>query len=558
MRRNKSWFFSLPGQRLSPGSTPSSQTFKDEADSLPFIADVADTAKVSEQGLAKLDTDTDVMLRTTPTAGDFAKVTQGYQLPEVITANVSGDTDDNGVAQGGSGYAPSIVLTGRGLKITYLKRTIGSLFRRVFKIENTLILQSSDTTIDVSESVPGTVDMKLKLTSTGGTITPTKIEGGYNIEANIGQGPSGENSVALSKTNDALVLCDSAGTPSVYSTVLVKLYDGTTHVDMSGYNLNDTNVFNPIVSNCAATYSHSGFDILITLTGATADTGYVNAQIKYLGNWYSVYVSMMKVKSGVDGNSWNYRGILSTAPASPSYYWWYKNSNGYSYFYDVDNTWKILFTTTNGGPTNYITLTNAGLILTLTSADVKTQIIHVPAGVVLAGPITISTTGTFPDGFEFNVIFDGGFNNNVQAVTVLGNSITSGQCWAGFKVNAVYSITDTLFKTFVFYVPIMLKGYLTQDGTTNPPTMTISKNTLGYIPALQYRIVGGYRVMLDARFNSLNCLSILGSVISYGRGFSVFSAPMGIQWQVDIDTADSSGTPQNGLLAYTPIYIELT
>jgi len=434
VRKLRNYFFGPEGssyKKFSKQNEPDKNMYQELFNSQAFIAEVNDTAKTSEQGLIKLQTDAESIARTSPTAGDFAKAVQAHQLPEAITTLGGGDANDGAA------------LTGRGISIQPVIRTIGSITRRIWKFANTLIFTSSDTTIGITEAVPGTVDFTLKITSAGGTVTPTVIAGGYNLEVTPGVGPAGIDSSQLQALNELNTRCTSLGVPiAPLPTTLVSLWQGTTHIDLTSLNLADVTVFNPIVSNCTATYAHSGFDILVTLTATSADAGSVLMQIKYGGVWYTKNVVMNKIYAGTAGTLWVDKGELTAAPANPSDYWWYKNPNTRLSYYYEGGAWKILFDGRSNGPTEYRTLTNAGLVLALTNADKANQIIHVPAGVVLAGPITITTSGTFSDGFNFNIFIDGGFDSNGETVTILGKSITQMQCLSGLpSINGVYSLT---------------------------------------------------------------------------------------------------------------------
>ena len=568
-KRFKSWFFGPSGSlynKFSTGNVPNQQTFQELINSATFTTEVSDTANTSTQGLVKLDTDSDVLTRVVPTVGDFSKVTRGYQLPEVITANVAGDTDDANKTSTDPGYSPSTVLNGRGFRITYLKRTIGSLFRRVFKLENTLIFHSSDTTLDISEDTIGTIVMKLKLQSTGRTITINPIAGGYNLETIPGVGPSGINSIAVMKSNDALVPCDSDGTPSSYPTVLLSLYDGTTHVDMSGFDLTDANIFNPTVSNCAARYSHSGYDVLVTFTGATDNTGSIIAEIKYNGSWYSTIIEMVKVKNGTNGLPFVYKGELTTPPGDATFYWWYHNTNtGIAYFYDTDSTWKVLLKDGISRPVEYHTLTNAGLVIGLTSADKHTQVIHVSGAITLAAPIIITAVGSFPDGFTFNVILDAGFNKNGEGVNILGESIDVNNCLIPFSAEYVYSLTAGAWTKKGVQIdhknvvhPLTYKAYLSQTGT-NDPVATEIYNTIGAI-AWTRTGVGTYTGVLGGMFPIAKTF-ILGSHISEsGTGVidGLVSRGRSDDNTISVNTFDfSTHNPSDAILNHNEILIEV-
>jgi hypothetical protein len=471
VRRVRSYFFGPQGNaytKFSKSNFPTEQRYKELFDSAGFIVESNDTAKESEQGFVELQTDTESRTRSNP-SGSYAKSVRAHQLPELITTNAGTDTDDAGLHIADPGYAPTELL-GRGIKVTWLMRTISGYFRRIWKIENTMTVTAADATVTVAEPTSGNYTIKANVTT--GPVGPV--------------GPSGTNAVIINYNKEAIIPCNSSGVALSYPIILVSLYNGSTQVDMSGYNLLDVAVFNPIVTNCTATYAHSGTDIQVTLTGATADTGSILIQIKYSGNWITKTITMMKVKAGTDANAFVYKGETVTPPVAPSFYWWYRNPNTLiNYFYDIDSVWKILLNGRQESPTQYHTLTNAGLIINIINTDKQEHIIHIPAGIVLAGPITFTTSGTFPDGFKINVIFDSGFDSAGQAVTIFGNVIPVAQCLVGgIKVSVIYSLTDTSFKSILSY------NYATSDlvdsgwiEMTNAECLTSFSAPKTFIPA---------------------------------------------------------------------------
>lgn len=452
-RKLRNFFFGPKGSsytKFSKQNEPTEARFKELFESQAFIAEVNDTAKTSEQGLIKLQTDTESKDRTAPVTGDFAKAVQAHQLPEMITTLVAGDVNDGAA------------ITGRGITIQPVTRTPagGSIFRRVWQFINSLIFTSSDGSICITEAVPGTIDFSVKIVSSDATVTVTQTGCSWDLSTKPGVGPAGENVIFIKAVENLVVRCDSTGTPlAALPTYLISMSDGQTQIDLTGINLADPTVFNPVVTNCTATYSHSGQDILVTMATLTADTAKIVLQIKYLANWYSATTNISKLYAGASGTQWVYKGELTAAPVGPSDYWWYKNPNTLiSYFYE-GGAWKILLEGRDDGPTAYTTLTNAGLNVALTNLDRQDQIIHVPAGIVLAGPITITTAGTFSDGFKFNVTFDGGFDSAGQNVDVFGYSFNKSQCAGGnVQTQMVYSLTDTSWKSLVIdpsTVPIL-------------------------------------------------------------------------------------------------------
>lgn len=442
-RKLRNYYFGPQGSiytKFSKQNEPTEARFKELFDSQAFIAEVADTAKTNEQGLIKLDSDADVIARTLPVTGAMAEAVQAHQLPELVTAlNIITDTVDSSQ-------------TLHGLTIKQVTRQIGAYSRRIWNIINDMIFTSSDGTVGVdTTTTDGTVDLTVNITSSGGTITPTKIAGGWNLETNPGVGPAGEDVIGLSVSSAAYILCDNGGTPiGALPTVTARMFQGNTHIDLTSIDLLDVTEFNPVVSNCTATYAHSGTDINVTFTAITADNGSVILNIKYLGSWYSITVAAMKIKAGASGTTWVYKGELVAAPANPVEYWWYKNPNTeITYFYE-GGAWKVLIDNRDVGTTTYVTLTNAGLNVALTAAVPQTYIVHVPAGVVLAAPIDITASGVFPDGYKLRVTFDGGFDMNGQAVTIFGKVYSKAQCAIGnIQRQIVYSITDTSWKMLV-------------------------------------------------------------------------------------------------------------
>lgn len=112
--------------RFLKGDFPTENVFKKLFESLAFKLNIEDTAKENEQGLVRLATDQEALDRTNNTNNSFTNVIKPSQLPEVTLRKLNEapyndtiqSTDENG-----------------GLKLTLLKRTLSSKFRRAYKLE---------------------------------------------------------------------------------------------------------------------------------------------------------------------------------------------------------------------------------------------------------------------------------------------------------------------------------------------------------------------------------------------------------------------------------------
>lgn len=106
--------------RFLKNDFPSEAVFRKLFESLTFKLNKEDTAKLTEQGLAKIATDANAASRTSSAANDFTAFVVPHQLPDVVVDNVLGDI--------------ATIATKASISITTIKRTFGSVFRRVFKV----------------------------------------------------------------------------------------------------------------------------------------------------------------------------------------------------------------------------------------------------------------------------------------------------------------------------------------------------------------------------------------------------------------------------------------
>lgn len=107
--------------RFLKNDYPSESVFKKLFQSLTFKLNKEDTAKLTQQGLVKIATDANAESRTSNTSTDYTASVVPHQLPEIILTNGSGDTNVS-------------TETAASLSIVTVKRTIASLFRRIYRI----------------------------------------------------------------------------------------------------------------------------------------------------------------------------------------------------------------------------------------------------------------------------------------------------------------------------------------------------------------------------------------------------------------------------------------
>lgn len=106
--------------RFLKNDFPSEAVFRKLFESLTFKLNKEDTAKLTEQGLAKIASDANAESRTSNNANDFTAFVAPHQLPDVVVNDVLGDV--------------TTIATKASISITTIKRTFGSVFRRVFKV----------------------------------------------------------------------------------------------------------------------------------------------------------------------------------------------------------------------------------------------------------------------------------------------------------------------------------------------------------------------------------------------------------------------------------------
>lgn len=159
IRRQRAYFFATgTSDRFKANDYPTMETFAGFINSVPFIADVNDTATVIAAGHIRLENDTDAIIRTLPIEGEHSKSILAYHLPNLFAEELSGMTDENGLAYTNPSYDP-LYSEGRGIKVKYVRNELtATQKRRDFVIENTLEFETDYPTLfEITETVPGTI-----------------------------------------------------------------------------------------------------------------------------------------------------------------------------------------------------------------------------------------------------------------------------------------------------------------------------------------------------------------------------------------------------------------
>ena len=113
--------------RFLKSDYPSSGVFKKLFESLTFKLNKEDTAKLTEQGLSKIASDSQAIARTSNADTDFTATVVPHQLPEVITTFVVGQDSETSQS------------VNSGIKVTEFTRTIGGKSRRIYRVGVELI-----------------------------------------------------------------------------------------------------------------------------------------------------------------------------------------------------------------------------------------------------------------------------------------------------------------------------------------------------------------------------------------------------------------------------------
>lgn len=150
MRKQKTYFFTgvdgPTGHLFRTGNKPKRADYETLLDSVPFILDVADTAKENESGHIKIETDSRAIGRSLPAADGFSRAVSAHQLPVIKGALNIGDVVVS-------------TTTVSGITIQEVTRTDGSRVRRDYVVTS-----------------------GLSLTSAAGSIVITSIANGFNLE----------------------------------------------------------------------------------------------------------------------------------------------------------------------------------------------------------------------------------------------------------------------------------------------------------------------------------------------------------------------------------------
>lgn len=124
--RTKAWFFDTPQstsyKRFSKNNKPSQSTFYDLLDSICLKAETGDTASETQQGIAKLCTDTNAKARTSAAATAIQTLVRPHQLPMMQL----GDATE---------IASGVANADEGLKLTGINKTAGAFTRLNYQIE---------------------------------------------------------------------------------------------------------------------------------------------------------------------------------------------------------------------------------------------------------------------------------------------------------------------------------------------------------------------------------------------------------------------------------------
>lgn len=152
MRKQKTYFFTgvdgPTGHLFRTGNKPKRADYETLLDSVPFILDVADTAKENESGHIKIETDSRAIGRSLPAADGFSRAVLAHQLPVVKGALDAGDVVVS-------------TTTVSGITIKEVTRNDGTRIRRDYVVTS-----------------------GLSLTSAAGSIVITPIANGFNLEVN--------------------------------------------------------------------------------------------------------------------------------------------------------------------------------------------------------------------------------------------------------------------------------------------------------------------------------------------------------------------------------------
>lgn len=125
--------------RFLKGDLPSEDIFSKLFNSLTFKLNKNDRASSSSQGLVKKSSDTDTENRLANPNTDFTLSVSPHQLPEIVTT-----TDGNDAVLSST--------TVGNIKITVLRRTLSSLFRKNYLIEIIKVPISTYLLVDFSSS----------------------------------------------------------------------------------------------------------------------------------------------------------------------------------------------------------------------------------------------------------------------------------------------------------------------------------------------------------------------------------------------------------------------
>jgi hypothetical protein len=112
-------------------------------------------------------------------------------------------------------------------------------------------------------------------------------------------------------------------------------------------------------------------------------------------------------------------------------------------------------------------------------------------------------------------------------------------------------ITVANFKASLGFPSRVLYANLNQSGT-DAPTMTVIKNTLGYMPTFLYDGVGDYTMMFDESINASNAILTAG----YTR-YPYITAIRLSGGGVKIDTYNRSSGTADGVLVNASIKLEI-
>lgn len=133
MRKQKTYFFTgidgPTGHVFNTGNKPKKSDYQNLFDSVPFILDVADTAKENESGHIKIETDLRASNRSLPGTDGFSRAVMAHQLPVIKNTNSVGDVVVS-------------TTTMNGITIDEVTRTDGTKTRRDYVIRSGLSFSS--------------------------------------------------------------------------------------------------------------------------------------------------------------------------------------------------------------------------------------------------------------------------------------------------------------------------------------------------------------------------------------------------------------------------------